>query len=294
MKVRIAVSAAGSTVERADFLDFIDGLERRGFDTVWLSDVPMGTTVDPLVGLAIAAGRTERLKLGANVVVPGRNPLMLAKEMAQLDRLSGGRLLLSFVPGQNTPAEREALGTEGIDRGVLIDEVMGLCRRWWAGEAVDHHSERFAFSGVAVAPQPIQQPLELWLGGIAPSALRRAGRLADGWLTARATPSEAGAGRKAIEASAETAGREIDGEHFGISIPYAREMPADAAVAAVMRKSTALRADILPVGAVELRTLLERHIEAGLSKFVVRPMTPAPRWDEELDWLADSALALQS
>lgn len=281
-------------MERADYLDFIDGLERRGFDTVWLSDVPMGMTVDPLVGLAIAAGRTERLKLGANVVVPGRNPLMLAKEMAQLDRLSGGRLLLSFVPGQNTPAEREALGTIGTDRGALIDEVMGLCRRWWSGQEVDHHSDRFDFSGVSVRPCPIQEPLELWLGGIAPSALNRAGRLADGWLTARATPSEAGAGRKAIEAAAAVAGREVDGEHFGISVPYARAMPSDAAIAAVMRKSTAAREEILPIGAGELRTLLERHIEQGLSKFVVRPMTLVAGWDEELDWLADAALALQS
>ena len=294
MKVRIAVSAAGSTVERADYLGFIDGLERRGFDTVWLSDVPMGTTVDPLVGLAIAAGRTDRLKLGANVVVPGRNPLMLAKEMAQLDRLSGGRLLLSFVPGQNTPAEREALGTVGTDRGNLIDEVMALCRRWWAGEEVDHHSDRFSFTGVSVRPCPIQEPLELWLGGIAPAALARAGRLADGWLTARATPNEAGAGRKAIEAAAAEAGREIDAEHFGISIPYARSLPTGAAIAAVMRKSTADRADILPVGSAELRNLLERHIAEGLSKFVVRPMVLTAGWDDELDWLADAALALQS
>ncbi|MFN0089604.1 MAG: LLM class flavin-dependent oxidoreductase [Acidimicrobiales bacterium] len=305
MKVRIAVSPGGAAPTRSEFLAFIDGLERRGFDTVWLSDVPLGRVVDPLVGLALAAGRTERLKLGANVVGPGRNPLLLAKELAQLDRLSEGRLLLSFVPGQDQPAEREALGVADDDRGGLLGEWMGLCRRWWAGETVDHHSKRFSATGVRLEPRPVQDPLEIWLGGIGPLALHRAGRLADGWLTARATPEQAGAGRETILVAAAEAGRCIDPEHFGISIPYARVLPPEAVVAATLRRPgqpadtpSPERADILPVGAEELTSLLRRHLAAGLSKFVLRPLDPAVSepggWDAELDWLAAAVLPLQS
>lgn len=298
MKVRIAVAPGSSMVDRAAFCRFIDGLESFGFDTVWLSDVPLGTVVDPLVGLALAAGRTERLKLGANVVVPGRSPLVLAKQLAQLDRLSDGRLLLSFVPGQDSPAERAALGTEGDDRGALIDEVMGLCRRWWAGETVEYRSERFDVRGVAVDPVPLQSPLELWLGGMGPRALRRVGRLADGWLTARIGPEQAGAGRRTIEQAAAEAGRTIDPEHFGISVPYSREPLTEDAVAAVLRRPGAKpveadRRDILPVGAAELVDLLQRHIAEGLTKFVLRPVQLPRGWDDELAWLAGTVLPLQ-
>ncbi len=301
MKVRIALAPGSLPVERDAYCRFIDGLEANGFDTVWLSDVPLGRVVDPFMGLAVAAGRTERLKLGANVVVPGRNPLLLAKELAQLDRLSAGRLLLSFVPGQELPAEREALGVARDNRGARIDEVLGLCRRWWAGETVDHHSERFDFTGIEVWPTPIQEPLEVWLGGIGPLALNRAGRLADGWLTARATPAQAESGRRTIAAVAEAHGRWIDPEHYGISIPYARSPLADDAVAAVLRRPGAAgkgepppRADILPIGAAELVDLLERHIAAGLSKFVLRPVRLERAWDDELAWLTEVVLPLQT
>jgi hypothetical protein len=218
----------------------------------------------------------------------------LAKELAQLDRLSEGRLLLSFVPGQDTPAEREVLGVAKADRGAIIEETMSLCRRWWAGETIDHHSPRLTCTGVALRPGPRQDPLELWLGGIGPQALRRAGRLADGWLTARATPEEAAAGRETILRTAAEAGRAIDPEHFGISIPYARSEPPPAVVAATMRQSTAERSDVLPVGADELVDLVKRHIDAGLSKFVLRPVTRVGDSDDELGWLAETTLPLQT
>ncbi len=105
---------------------------------------------------------------------------------------------------------------------------MDLLRRWWAGETVDHHGPVYDFDGVTVGPTPVQDPLEIWLGGAGPRALERVGRLADGWLTAMLTPAEAAAGLATVVAYAERAGRVIDPEHFGISIPYARdEVPVD-------------------------------------------------------------------
>ena len=200
MKVRIAVAPGGAELDPTGLSDFFDALEALRFDTVWLSDIPLGATVDPIVGLAFAASRTTRLKLGANIVPLGRNPMILAKELAQLDQLSGGRLLISLVPGVDQPGERQALGIGRRNRGAYIDAVIPLLRAWWAGETVDHLDETFGFDfpGITVRPQPRQKPLEIWLGGIGPQALARTGRLADGWLGAAVDPGEAGAACRAI------------------------------------------------------------------------------------------------
>ena len=290
MKIRFAVSPGGGPLDAAEIAALADALERSGFDGVWLSDLPLGAALEPLLGLALIAGRTRRLKLGANVVPLGRNPFLLAKEPAQLDRVSDGRLLLSFVPGLDQPGEREALGAAGADRGALLEESLGLLRRWWAGETVQ-------FAGVALAPaaQPLQDPLEVWLGGRGPKALARVGRIADGWLGAAVAPDESVAARRRIEEAAAGAGREVDPEHYGMSIPYARVEPAPSVLEGFRaRRPDADPRAILPVGAGELRSIVERYIEAGLSKFVVRPVGAVDAWDEELDWLAGAILELQS
>jgi probable F420-dependent oxidoreductase len=281
-------------LDRAGLAELVDQLEALGFDTLWLSDVPMADVIDPLVGLPFAAGRTERLKLGANVVPIGRNPMLLAKALAQLDQLSGGRVLLSFVPGLDQPGERQSLGLTG-NRGAHLDEVIPLIRRWWAGETVEHHSERFDFPGIAVRPTPVQQPLEIWLGGIGPKALARTGRLSDGWLGAAVTPVEAGAAVATIQAAATVAGGAIDPEHFGLSIPYARTEPAAQTVAALQaRRPDVDPGELLPVGEQAVRALVAQLVDQGLSKFVVRPVTPITSWTEELGWLADVLLGLQT
>ena len=160
---------------------------------------------------------------------------------------------------------------------------------------VDHHSERFRFSGVAVRPTPQQDPLEIWLGGIGPQALRRAGRWSDGWLGAAVTPTEAGAAVRTILDAASEVGREIDPEHFGLSIPYARTEPDAASLAGLRaRRPDADLAEILPVGADGLRELIRRLSDEGLSKFVVRPIASDRPWREELAWLADVVLPLQT
>ena len=293
-KIRVAVASTNTPADRDELATFIDGLEQRRFDTVWLSDTPMTAAVEPLMALAVASGLTKRLKLGTNVVVPGRNPLHLAKELAHLDRLSGGRLLVAFMPGIGSPRERAALGVMGIDRGRRLEQVIDLCRAWWAGESVTAEIAGWSYDAVSVRPAPIQQPLEIWLGGNGPLALERTGTHADGWLASRATPTEAESHRKTIAAAASKVDRMIDDDHFGISIPYSRGPLADDVIAATMRQCTGGRADILPIGAKEVTGLLQRHIDAGLTKFVLRPMTLPEGWDTELDWLAEHALPFQN
>ena len=120
------------------------------------------------------------------------------KQLAQLDQLTAGRLLLSFVPGLGGPAEAQALGLNGIAKNDALEEALGLVRRWWAGETVDYRSEQLAFSELPAAARPVQDPLEVWLGGRGPKALDRAGRIADGWLGAQLTPAESGTARERI------------------------------------------------------------------------------------------------
>lgn len=296
MKVRIAVTPSAAALSELEFDGYLEACESLGFDTVWLSDVPLGPLGDPLVSLAYAAARTTRLKLGMNVVPLGRNPLWLAKQLAQLDRLSRGRLLLSFVPGVGLPAERAALGYESADRGKDIDRVMELVREWWHGDVVSADFGPWHYAEVEVQPRPVQTPLEIWLGGIGPLALDRVARLGDGWLTSAATPSEAAAGRLTIERQAGEIGRVIDPEHFGISIPYARTHPTDSALAALRRRrSDGDLTEILPVGGDSLVQLVRAHIDGGLTKFVLRPVgDPTVGWRDDLAWLADQVLSLQS
>ncbi|MGA2756332.1 MAG: LLM class flavin-dependent oxidoreductase [Solirubrobacteraceae bacterium] len=295
MKVRFAVAPGGGSPEGTDVVALADVLEASGFDGVWLSDLPLAPVLDPLLGLALIAGRTSRLRLGANVVPLGRNPFLLAKALAQLDQISAGRLLLSFVPGVDQPGERDVLGLEGASRGVVLEEVLGLLRSWWAGEEVEHHSARWSFAGIATAARPVQDPLEVWLGGRGPNALERVGRIADGWLGALLTPEEARAAREQIQASAARAGREMDPEHFGMSIAYARTTPTDQQLEAHRtRRADIDPLELLPIGAQALNSLVARYLDSGLSKFVLRPAAAVTAWDDEVEWLGAAILDLQT
>jgi probable F420-dependent oxidoreductase len=293
MKLRIAVSPSAGRFDVDGLVSFAETAETLGYDTIWLSDVPLGPIGDPMITLSYIAARTSRLKLGANIVPIGRNPMLLARQLAQLDRFSDGRLLLSFVPGLDQPGERRALGFPTGDRGAAVEEIIDLLRRWWAGERIDYHRDGLDLDGISVEPTPRQDPLEIWLGGAGPRALERVARCADGWLTANVTPEEAGNGRATIVARAAAIGRTIDEEHYGISIPFARtEIPAATIAVLRARRADGDLRDIAPVGADELIALVKRHVDNGLTKFVLRPLDGGR--PDDLAWLADAVLPLQT
>jgi probable F420-dependent oxidoreductase len=296
MKIRIGVGmgAAGASDPDA-FASTVLHMERLRFDSLWLSEVLTGLVVDPLAGLAYAAGITRKLKLGTTLTVTGRNPIRMAKELATIDRLSGGRLLLVFVPGLSDRFEDQALGVPVADRGAWIDEVLPLVRRLWSEDSVSHKGRRLCYQGLSLHPRPVQDPLEVWLGGTARSALRRAGRLSDGWLPSLCTPEEAAAGRAAIQAAAAEVDRRVDPEHFGISLAYARETISAAQAARIAKRRPGLDpATLIPVGMAGLREMLLRYIDVGFSKFVLRPGDSPQSWPSELDDLAAGVLALQT
>ncbi|MFM8827613.1 MAG: LLM class flavin-dependent oxidoreductase, partial [Actinomycetota bacterium] len=222
MKVRVGYGLGVRTrLNDTGFLDVVDALERLRFDSLWLSERIGGEAPDPLVAMSFAAARTTRLKFGMSVMVlPGRNPVVLAKELATLDRMSDGRLLPAFGLGAADPQEQQAFGVERGKRARMFNEALAVVRSCWSDETVTFHGEHYDYEGIRVEPKPKQTPPDVWLGGIAESELKRVGRLADGWLPSFVTPADAEAGWRMINSVAAEHDREIEDEHFGVLIPY--------------------------------------------------------------------------
>ncbi|WP_149264158.1 LLM class F420-dependent oxidoreductase [Actinomadura sp. K4S16] len=205
--------------------------EDLGYDSVWAGDhvvlprprvepspaEPDAPFLDPLVALAHLAGRTERIALGTGVVVlPQRNPLVLAKQLASLDVLSGGRLVFGMAAGYLEP-EMRAVGVSPEGRGARTDEHLAAMRSLWYDDEPTFHGRHVDFGGVDAHPRPAQRPIPVVAGGHSPAALRRAARHADGWygwmLGRRAAAETIGR----LRALTDDAGR--DPLHVSISPP---------------------------------------------------------------------------
>jgi probable F420-dependent oxidoreductase len=276
----------------------VDALEAHRFDSLWVSERIGGEAPDPLVAMAYAAGRTQRLKFGMSVMVlPGRNPVVLAKALATLALLSGGRLLPAFGLGVADPNEQQAFGVERRDRAAWFDESLAVMRACWRDEHVEHDGPRFHYSGLRVSPKP--GPLDVWLGGIAPSELRRVGRLADGWLPSFVTPADAEAGRAVIEQVAAEHERAIEDDHYGVLLPHADGPVPDAVLAQLARRRPDLEdpTTLIPQGWDGLTKAIGRFVDVGTSKFVVLPIDePADQaaWETHLIDAAGALLPLQT
>jgi probable F420-dependent oxidoreductase len=298
VKVRIGFGLGTQTLagDAERFPGFVDALEARGFDSLWLSERLTGPAPDPLIALALAAGRTRTLKLGTGVlVVPGRNPVVLAKEIASLDRLSGGRMLPAVGLGAPVPAEHRAFGVDRRERAGLFDEAVALMRRLWTEDDVHHDGDHFHVDGVTLRPRPLQDPIDVWLGGTSPSELRRTGRLGDGWLPSFTVPAEVEAGWATVNTVAAEHDRAIDPEHLGVLVLYTRgELPDPVARVVADRRPGLDPREVVPAGIGGLRRQVERFIGVGASKFVVVPLEDPADWDAELGELAAELKPLET
>ena len=299
MKVRIGFGLGGAVgLDHHSFTTVVDELERIGYDSLWVSERANSPSFDPMVAMTWATARTSRLKVGASVMVlPGRNPVLLAKAVASLDVLSGGRALPAFGLGIANSVEHQAFGVDRGERSAWFDEALPLMRRLWDAdeEVVDHDGERFHLQGVRLGPKPVQQPIDVWMGGASDTELARVGRLSDGWLPSFITPERAAAGLTMVNQAAARHDREIEDEHFGVLIPYLEgELPATVMDYIARRRPDADPADIVassPSGAAEL---MERFTEVGFSKFVIHPFAPPESWTGLLEALAEAVFPLQT
>ena len=301
MKVRIGYGfGVSTTLNDGGFASVVDTLERLRFDSLWLSERIGGEAPDPLVAMSFAAGRTQRLKFGMSVMVlPGRNPVVLAKDLATLDRLSNGRLLPAFGLGVANPHEQQAFGVERKDRAKIFDEALAVMRSCWTDETTTFHGERFNYDDLRVRPKPVQQPLEVWLGGIAPSEIKRVGRLADGWLPSFVGPADVTAARPIIEQVAAEHERAIPEDHYGALIPYTHGPLPDALKAGLAARRPDLddASVLVPQGWDQLLAQIDRFVDVGTTKFVVLPIVEpggAEGWTAELEAAAQMLLPRQT
>jgi probable F420-dependent oxidoreductase len=289
VKVRIGIgSLPAPATGPGGFAELVDELEARGIDSVWLPDLVGTDAVDALTGMAFTIGRTRSLKVGTGVLVlPGRNPALVAAQLASLAALAPGRILPAFGVRPARPRERQLYPVPDGERAAVFEEALVVVRRLLAEERVTHHGRFFHFDDATIGPRPPGR-LDLWLGGRAPVGLDRIGRLADGWLGSFVTPAEAAECRATIERAAAAAGREIEEDHYGTNLavvpPEAGAAQVEAAVAAARER----RPDVDPHTLVAhewaaARDRIREYVDAGLTKFVVRPATPVASWRDFLD-----------
>src|SRR6185436_3904985 len=264
MKVRIGISL-GPAGSPDQFAGAVDSLEQAGVDSLWLPETVYSPVVEPFTGMAFALARTRLLKAGSGIsVLPGRHPVLVAKQLASLAGLAPGRVLPVFGLRPAQDAERPLFPVPSGHRAAVFDESLELLRLLLTTEKVDFAGRFFSVSSASVSPRPAK-PLDIWLGGSAPAALRRVGRLADGWLGSLLTPAEAGADR------------EVEEDHFGLSLPVTFNGIPDALLASIRRRRPeADPATLVARGWDDARRMLGQYVEAGLSKFVVRPASPGP------------------
>ncbi len=281
MSVGIGVGLSELPFETArGFWRWIEACEDSTVDSVWqtdrlITDVPM---LESLTTMAAVAGATGRLKFGMNVVALGwRDPLVVAKQCASIDFLSGGRLLPAFGIGTPLGEEWRATGRGTGGRGARTDEALDIIARLWAGESVDHDGEHFRYRGVRISPLPVQKRLPLWIGGDSKAAVRRAARVGTGWLGGFQSPDGVAPVVAAVKAAAREAGRRIPDDHYGAGFHFRFGSWDDAPVVSraetVVRRNARKPEDCMVVGgAADIVERLRRFIAGGVSKFVLQPV----------------------
>ena len=294
MKVRIGVSA-GAAGEPGGFAAAVDLLESAGVDSLWLPENVYGAVVEPFTGIAFALARTVRLKAGSGIsVLPGRHPVLVAKQLASLAGLAPGRVLPVFGLQPAVPAERDLFAVPHGQRGAVFDEALTLLRLLLTLPSVTFSGSFFTVTDASVGPLP-GKPLDIWLGGSAPAGLRRVGRLADGWLGSLLTPEEAGAAVRVIQEAAAAAGREVDPDHFGLSLPVAfGGLPETLAGSIARRRPGVAPGSLVADGWAGARRMISAYAEAGLSKFVVRAAGGPPAFGEFVAGFAAELMPLQT
>ena len=247
----------------AAFFRWVELLEKSRVDSVWQSDRLISTDnyLESLAALAALAGCTERIKFGMNaIVVPLRDPLVLAKQCATIDFLSKGRLLPMFGVGYPAAAEWAATGRSAEHRGSIANEMFELIARLWNEESVTFAGRFFQYKNATIAPRPVQQPMPLWIGGIASVA-------------------EVAATIAGIKLEALKHGRTIDADHYGTSLAYRIGSPDDEQVRNspfVKRTGIGENVNLNPLfcigSSADLTARLREYVAVGASKFVLFPI----------------------
>lgn len=273
------------------FWRWVDLCEQGGLDSIWQTDRIVSRTpiLESMTTLAAIAGRTRRIKFGVNVVsVALREPVLLAKQCATIDVLSGGRMLPGFGIGSPRGAEWTAMHIDTTTRGRKTDEALEIISRLWSGEALDYNGRHFKLTKASIAPVPVQPELPMWIGGASQAAITRTARVGTGWQAGAETPQLVAQVITGIKQALLETGRTIDQDHYGAAFAFRFGGPDDPGVAKVMDQYKARTGrdptDLFAMGDAEV--ILQRltsYIDAGASKFILRPIA-----DGDVEMLAQT------
>lgn len=213
MKFGLRYCNTGRYIDPAKAVELVRAGEEAGFESAWTvehtvvpegyqsaypysddgkmaggqDDVPLP---DPLIWMAYAAAATKRIKLATGIMIlPQHNPVVAAKQIATLDHMSGGRVLLGIGVGWMRE-EFDAIGTPFDDRGPRTDDYVGAMRALWGQEKASYHGDFASFDNIYCRPQPVNGSVPIIVGGHSRPAARRAGRLGDGFFPARGAPAD--------------------------------------------------------------------------------------------------------
>jgi len=268
MQVGVILPNFSTLGTREDLEAVASSADELGFDSIWTTDhvlmsrgqeEPYGRILEALITLSYLASIARRVKLGVSVLVfPMRNPVLIAKEVASLDVLSGGRVILGVGAGWNE-SEFDALSAEFGNRGKRLNEAIGVLRTLWAQDDPRFDGEFTRFGDVLFGPKPVQAGgPPIWIGGPSMAAMRRAATLADGWHPVAATVEDYARGMNTIRSLAD--GRKVTGS-LRIRIVMGKEVPND-----VSRQGT-VRA-VLSGSADRIIEQLQAYQAAGLDHLV--------------------------
>jgi probable F420-dependent oxidoreductase len=221
MDYGLVLPSLGDEANRDGIIAAVELAEEHGFTDVWATDHILidhagaedyGRIYEAITTLAWIAGRSRGIRLGASViVVPMRNAVVLAKQLATLDALSEGRLIAGFGVGWNAVEFANVGVAERFhERGAYTEETIAVCKHLWSGSREPFHGRFHTFEDFFFQPLPAQGVnVPIWLGGRDERALRRVGRLADAYHASAASPSALAARIPVVRAAAEAAGREM-------------------------------------------------------------------------------------
>ncbi len=307
LKVRVGISISDGARDFGSpdqVLRFIDDCERWDIDSVWVSDriAAPRPTLEPVVFMSYMASRLRNMKFGTSaLVLPTRHPVVLAKQLATLDFLCKGRLLLVVGIGGDDSRDFAATGVRKEERGKRGDEAILLMKKLWTEENVTFEGQFYSVRDLTLLPRPYQTGgPPIWVGGRSAAAFRRAGRLTDGWLVSSVSPKEMGDGIEAIRSHAKDAGREIPEDHYGVLIPYCFARDTEEALAnagsSVIRRKDIPVSDYAALGTPDdVRRKLQNYIAVGATKFVMRPLGPKEAIPRQVEMLAKEIIpALQT
>jgi probable F420-dependent oxidoreductase len=274
MKFGVALPNFGKYAKKDTILEIAKAAEELGFDSIWVSDhivIPKShrgfgdVFYEPLTTLAYIAACTTRIHLGTSIIIlPYRNPVVLAKIISTLDVLSGGRVITGVGVGW-IKDEFDALGVPYTERGPLTDECIEVLKVLWTEEEPSFKGRHYRFSGIKFLPRPVQKPHPpIWVGGNSRMAIERAVNAGNGWHSVGLTPEEIKEGVEYINELLSGKGKEAS--DFVISLRKNLQIKS------ISEKKTDRR-EILRGTPDEISEGIEKYKESGVSHLVFQVLS---------------------